>query len=153
MGSCQSKNPHFYSHNNTIYRNYCDVCNIHYSPNYTEEKHCCECKVNYHKTYHHCCYCQKSYPDWHICECKNCSLRSHKTINSNAQHTICKKCYEQCSYKHICECEKGECNICNKITYIKKLECCKETKDICRDCYQKIKKCCPFCTKDIVLQK
>ncbi len=170
MGNCKSNESAHYIYNNIPYQNYCKDCKMHYSPKFTREQHCCKCKMNYDSHDKHCCYCKKVYHDWHICECKNCTLRSTKYITKNMQHTICKNCNEQCSYNHncsnnsikkqeimgimvsepiVCKLEIGECNICCQKTEIKKLKCCNETKNICKECYQKIKKCCPFCTKNI----
>lgn len=171
MGNCISSDKAHYNHNGTIYRNYCKDCNMFISPNFTIEKHCCKCKKNYNAEHKHCCYCQQSYKDFHVCECKNCSLRStsKKSITKNMQHTLCKNCNEQCSYNHICnnyikkekimgimvsepisfKLEKGECNICFQKKEIKSLKCCNDTKYICKECYKNIDKCCPFCRKNL----
>jgi hypothetical protein len=169
MGNCISNDTAHYNYNNTTYRNYCKTCNMFISPNFTLEKHCCKCKQNYHYKHKHCCYCKKSYPEWHICECKNCDLRSSNKITKNMQHTLCKKCGEQCSYNHICKnyvkkdkimrvvisepisCkeENGICDICFQKKEIKSLKCCNNTKYICKECCREIEKCCPFCRKNI----
>ncbi len=102
MGNCISDV--IYHHDGMNYYDYCRKCDIYYSPVIgLKEKHCCDCKKAYYHKNKHCCFCHQSYRNFHLCECKFCTIQIMKTITKDDKHTTCTKCNKKCSYDHLCK--------------------------------------------------